>query len=162
MAAVNVGVVGVGYLGSRHARVYSQLKNANLVCVCDIDKKNAKKVARKHRVWYFPDYHTLFDKVEAVSLAVPTSLHHKIAKEFLENGIHVLIEKPITKTVKEAEELTEIARSNQFPNSCRLEGRCRRETCTGRPQIACGARNLGPRAYSGMHCWYSCSRYCMQ
>ncbi|MFC1576371.1 Gfo/Idh/MocA family oxidoreductase [Candidatus Omnitrophota bacterium] len=114
MARLNVGVVGVGYLGALHARVYSQLKNANLVCVCDIDKKRAKRVAKKHRVWYLPDYHTLFDKVDAVSIAVPTSLHYKIAKEFLENGIHVLIEKPMTKTIEEAQELVDIAESKNL------------------------------------------------
>jgi predicted dehydrogenase len=114
MAKINVGVVGVGYLGSRHARVYSQLKNANLVCVCDIDKKHAKKVARRHRVWYLPDYHTLFDKVDAVSIAVPTNLHYRIAKDFLKNGIHVLIEKPITNTIEEAQELIDIADSKKL------------------------------------------------
>lgn len=111
MANINIGVVGVGYLGALHARVYSQLKNATLICVCDTDKKRAKKVAKKHKVWYLPDYRTLFDKVDAVSIAVPTNLHHKIAKEFLENNIHVLIEKPITNTVDEAQELIDIADS---------------------------------------------------
>ncbi len=111
MANINVGVVGVGYLGALHARVYSQLKSANIVCVCDIDKKRAKKIAKKYRLWYFPDYRTLFDKVDAVSIAVPTILHYKIAKDFLNNGIHVLIEKPITKTVSEAKELIDIAKS---------------------------------------------------
>lgn len=114
MAGINVGVVGVGYLGSRHARVYSQLKKANLVAVCDIDKKHAKKVARKHRVWYFPDYRTLFDKVDAVSIAVPTNLHYAIARDFLKNGIHVLIEKPITQTLSEAQDLIGIADSNNL------------------------------------------------
>ena len=114
MANVNVGVVGVGYLGALHARVYSQLGNVNLVCVCDIDKKHAKKVAKKRRVWYFPDYHTLFDKVDAVSIAVPTNLHYRIAKEFLDNNIHVLIEKPITETVDEAQELIDIADSKNL------------------------------------------------
>ena len=114
MANINVGVVGVGYLGSLHARVYSQLKNANLVCVCDIDKKRAKKIARKYRVWYFPDYHTMFDKVDAVSIVVPTSLHYRIAQEFLSRGIHVLIEKPITKTTDEAQELIDIADSKNL------------------------------------------------
>jgi len=104
----------VGYLGSLHARVYSQIKNANLVCVCDIDKKRAKKIAKKHRVWYLPDYRTLFDKVEAVSIVVPTNLHYRIAKEFLENNIHVLIEKPITNTVAEAQELIDIAKSKDL------------------------------------------------
>ena len=111
MAKTNVGVVGVGYLGSLHARVYSQIKSANPVCVCDIDKKRAKKIARKYRLWYFPDYHTLFDKVDAASIAVPTNLHYKIAKDFLNQGIHVLIEKPMANNVKEAEELIEIADS---------------------------------------------------
>jgi len=114
MAKINVGVIGVGYLGSLHARVYSQIKNANLVCVCDIDKKRAKKIAKKHRVWYLPDYRTLFDKVEAVSIVVPTNLHYRIAKEFLENNIHVLIEKPITNTVAEAQELIDIAKSKDL------------------------------------------------
>ncbi|UCD55145.1 MAG: Gfo/Idh/MocA family oxidoreductase [Candidatus Omnitrophota bacterium] len=114
MAKINVGVVGVGYLGSRHARVYSQLKSANLVCVCDIDKKRAKKVAKKHRVWYLPDYRTLFDKVDAVSISVPTNLHYRIAKDFLNNGIHVLIEKPITNTIDEAQELIDIADSKKL------------------------------------------------
>lgn len=114
MSTVNVAVVGVGYLGALHARVYSQLKNVNLASVCDIDKKRAKKIARKHRVWYLPDYRTLFDKVDAVSIAVPTSLHHKIAKDFLNNNIHVLIEKPITKTLEEAQELIDIARSKNL------------------------------------------------
>lgn len=114
MAKVNVGVVGVGYLGALHARVYTQIKNANLICVCDIDKKRAKKIARKYHSWHFPDYHTLFDKVEAVSISVPTNLHYKIAKEFLENGIHVLIEKPITNTLKEAQELIDIAKKKDL------------------------------------------------
>lgn len=114
MPKVNVGVVGVGYLGSRHARVYSQLKNVNFVCVCDIDKKCAKKVAKKRRVWYFPDYRTLFDKVDAVSIAVPTNLHYRIAKDFLNNDIHVLIEKPIANTVDEAQELIDIADSKNL------------------------------------------------
>lgn len=111
MGNVNVGVIGIGYLGALHARVYSQLKTANLVGLCDIDKKKAKKIAKKYRIWYFPDYRTLFDKVDAVSIAVPTELHYRIAKEFLNNNIHVLIEKPITKTVDEAQELIDIADS---------------------------------------------------
>lgn len=115
MAKINVGVVGIGYLGSLHARVYSRLrKSTNLICVCDIDKKRAKKIARKYRVWYLPDYRTLFDKVDAVSIAVPTSLHYKIARDFLNNGIHVLIEKPIARTVAEAQELVDIAESKRL------------------------------------------------
>ncbi|MFH1791044.1 MAG: Gfo/Idh/MocA family oxidoreductase [Candidatus Omnitrophota bacterium] len=106
---INVGVVGVGHLGALHARVYSQIKSANLVGVCDVDKKRAKKVGRKHKVWYFADFSELFDKVQAVSIAVPTSMHYRIAKEFLIHGIHVLVEKPITSTYEEADELVRLA-----------------------------------------------------
>lgn len=106
---INVGVVGVGHLGSHHAKVYSHLKNANLAGVCDVNKESAKTIGRKFKVWYFADYKELFDKVQAVSIVVPTSLHYKIARDFLEAGIHVLVEKPITKTLKEADELVKLA-----------------------------------------------------
>ena len=109
MEKLNVGVVGVGHLGSRHARVYSHLKNTNLIGVCDVDKKQAKKIGRRYKAWYFADYRELFDKIEAVSIVVPTSLHYKIAKDFLEAGIHVLVEKPMTKTLEEADDLIKIS-----------------------------------------------------
>jgi len=112
--SINVGVVGVGHLGSLHARVYAHLRSATLIGVCDIDKKRAKKIGRKYKVWYYSDYQQLFDKVQAVSIAVPTSLHHKIACDFLNAGIHVLVEKPITKTLEEADELVQIAEKNNL------------------------------------------------
>jgi len=111
---INVGVVGVGHLGARHARVYSMLKDANLIGVCDIDKKTAKTIGRKYKVWYFADYKEFFDKVQAVSIVVPTSMHYKIAKEFLEAGIHVLVEKPMTKNLQEADELIKIAEEKKL------------------------------------------------
>jgi predicted dehydrogenase len=109
MDKVNVGVVGIGHLGSLHARVYAHLKSANLIGVCDVDKRCARKIGRKYKIWYYSDYQELFDKIQAVSIAVPTSLHYKIAKDFLKAGIHVLVEKPITKTLEEADELIQIA-----------------------------------------------------
>ncbi len=114
MEKINVGVVGVGHLGSLHSRVYSHLKSVNLVGVCDVDKKRAKKIGRRYKVWYFSDYKELFGKVQAVSIVVPTILHFKIAKDFLEAGVHVLVEKPITKTLEEADELIEIAKKNNL------------------------------------------------
>lgn len=106
---INVGVVGVGHLGALHAKVYQRIKSANLIAVCDVDKKRAKKIGRKYKVWYYSDYQELFHKVQAVSIAVPTSLHHRVAKDFLNAGIHVLVEKPMTKTLEEADELIDIA-----------------------------------------------------
>jgi predicted dehydrogenase len=110
MSKLYTTVIGTGHLGSKHTKVYSRLKNVNLVGVCDINEERGKKTAKKYRTSYYADYHDLFDKVQAVSIAVPTFMHFKIAKDFLNHGIHVLIEKPITKTLKEADELLEIAK----------------------------------------------------
>lgn len=110
MDKLNVGVIGVGFLGSLHARVYHQLEDVTLVGVCDCYKKRAKKVAKKHHTDYYLNYKDLIGKVQAVSIAVPTYLHHEIAKDFLGAGVNVLIEKPITKTLKEADELIDIAK----------------------------------------------------
>jgi predicted dehydrogenase len=85
-----------------------------LVGVCDIDKEKGKKTAKKYHTQYFGDYHQLLDKVQAVSIAVPTFLHYQIAKDCLNKGIHVLIEKPITKTLEEADELLEIAKKKDL------------------------------------------------
>jgi len=114
MDRINVGVVGIGHLGSRHARAYHHLKNANLIGVCDVYKKHAKKVGRRYKVWYFADYHEFFDKVQAVSIVVPTNLHFKITRDFLKAGIHVLVEKPIATSVEEADELIRIAEEKKL------------------------------------------------
>ena len=109
MRKIKVGIVGVGHLGSIHAKVYSKMDNVELVGVCDCNLERALEVGKKYKVRSFANYTDLFGNVEAASIVVPTSLHYSVAKEFLEHGIHVLIEKPITKTLKEADELIEIA-----------------------------------------------------
>ena len=114
MGKLRVGVIGVGRLGINHARVYSELKDTELVGLCDTDKKRAKKVARKYHTPYHTDYHKLLKGLDAVSIAVPTNLHHQIAKDFLKNNIHVLVEKPITKTLVEANELLNIAKDRDL------------------------------------------------
>ena len=114
MEKVRIGVIGVGHLGSFHAKVYSKLDNIRLVGVCDCDVERALEIGKKYRTSSFVDYEELFDKVDAVSIAVPTSLHYNVAKEFLSHNIHVLIEKPITKTLSEADELIEIAREKKL------------------------------------------------
>ena len=114
MEKLYVGVIGVGHLGSNHAKTYAGLRNVGLVGVCDTNKETGKRVAKRHHTTYYADYYSLFDKVQAVSIAVPTFLHYKIAKDFLENGIHVLIEKPITKTLEEADELLRIAKQKNL------------------------------------------------
>jgi len=112
MDKLRVAVVGVGHLGGFHAKVYSSLQKRSgivLVGVCDIIKKAAKETAHKYNTEWFTDYNELMDKIDAVSIVVPTHLHHKVAKDFLEAGVHVLVEKPITKTLAEADELLELA-----------------------------------------------------
>ncbi|NLG76385.1 MAG: Gfo/Idh/MocA family oxidoreductase, partial [Xanthomonadaceae bacterium] len=109
-ASLRTAVVGVGYLGRFHAQKYAQLPGSRLVAVVDANPEAAAKVAAELGVEALEDYRALAGRVDAVSLAVPTPLHHRIGCELLEQGIHVLIEKPIATTVQEARELIELAR----------------------------------------------------
>ncbi len=114
MKKIRTAVIGVGYLGKFHAEKYARLKQAELVALCDPDTNTTKKLAKKYKTTTYTDYHELIGNVDAVSIAAPTSLHHKIGKFFLEHGVHVLMEKPITNTLEQANELITLARSNQL------------------------------------------------
>jgi predicted dehydrogenase len=102
--------VGVGYLGRFHAQKYAQLPGSHLVAVVDANADAAAKVGAELGVEALGDYRALIGRVDAVSLAVPTPLHHRIGCELLDGGIHVLVEKPIATTVAEARELIDIAK----------------------------------------------------
>ncbi|MBU1862348.1 MAG: Gfo/Idh/MocA family oxidoreductase [Candidatus Omnitrophica bacterium] len=108
MKKLNVGVVGIGQLGQHHARIYHELPEVNLVGLCDIHKEKEAK-AKEYGTVFFKNYHDLLGKVDAVSIATPTHLHACIAKTFLEHNIHVLIEKPITNNLQEADDLIALA-----------------------------------------------------
>ena len=112
MSMINTAVIGAGYLGKFHADKYAALPNSRLVAVVDASSDTANTVAAKHGVQALTDYSSLLGKVDAVSIAAPTTLHYKIAKDFLSHGSHVLIEKPITVTVAEADKLIALAKSN--------------------------------------------------
>jgi predicted dehydrogenase len=114
MHKLRVAVVGVGHLGSLHARLYKEIENCSLVAVCDTDKTRLNEVSGALNVGGYSNYQGLFDKVEAVSIAVPTKLHHKIALEFLKHNIHTLVEKPFTTALEEADSLIKIARENNL------------------------------------------------
>ncbi len=115
MEKLRVGVVGVGRLGSLHARIYSELKGVELVCLCDSDKEKAKSIAHALKKPWCSDHREFFKKnLDAVSIVTPTYLHYKIARAFLNQGIPVLIEKPITKTIKEAKELLALAKKKRL------------------------------------------------
>lgn len=109
MKKIKVAVIGAGKLGAIHARIYSQLTDAELVGICDIDRKKSKEIAQNINTDFYPDYRQLIPKVDAVSIAVPTILHYKIGREFLNHKIHCLIEKPITANLKEAKKLLRLA-----------------------------------------------------
>ncbi len=107
---LKVAVVGVGHLGKWHADKYAASVDCELVAVVDTDIELASSIAAKHGAQAYSDHREILPLVDAISLVVPTSLHYKIGREFLEAGIHCLIEKPVTETVSEADELIEIAR----------------------------------------------------
>ena len=102
---VRVGVIGVGYLGQHHARIYSELKDIELVALADTDEKRAITFAEKYGCKAFSDYREILPKVDALSIVTPTTSHYSIAIECLRAGKDILIEKPITENIKEADEL---------------------------------------------------------
>lgn len=110
--AIRVGVVGVGYLGRFHAQKYARLPEARLAAVVDIEQERAQRVAGEVGGQATTEYRDLIGKVDAVSIVTPTPRHFEIAKEFLSAGVHVLLEKPMTRTLEEADELISIARKS--------------------------------------------------
>lgn len=106
---VRVGVVGVGSLGRSHARIYAELPGAELAGVYDVDAARAAEVAARHGVRACATLAELAAAVDAASVAVPTPLHREVAGRLLESGVHLLVEKPITATTREAEELVALA-----------------------------------------------------
>jgi predicted dehydrogenase len=111
---LRVAVIGVGHLGKWHTEKYAASNQCELVAVVDSSQDMATEIADKHGIRAFTDYREVIPLVDAISLVVPTSLHYKIAREFLEAGIHCLIEKPITESVEEAQHLIEIAEGNEL------------------------------------------------
>jgi len=109
MAKIRVGVVGVGHLGRHHARIMKSIDGVDLVGVVDNRLDQARAIAEPLGVQPFDNYRDLFGQVDAVSVAVPTKFHRAVAGEFLERGIHALVEKPLASTVQEAEELVALA-----------------------------------------------------
>ena len=104
-----VGVIGVGYLGSRHARVYAAMPDVELVGVADVVPSTARSVAEQNGCAAFTDATELLGRVDAVSVAVPVSSHLPAARPFLEHGIHMLMEKPLAPTLDDSLELVELA-----------------------------------------------------
>jgi predicted dehydrogenase len=108
-APVRIAVIGVGHLGTHHARLLAAIDGAELAAIVDTRPERAAAAAEATGTRALTDYRELFGQVDAVTVAVPTDLHHEIARPFLERGISVLVEKPITRTVQEADALVAAA-----------------------------------------------------
>ena len=111
---LRVGVVGVGHLGKFHAEKYHKNKNCFLHGVSDTSPERGNSVAEAYNCIYHADYKSMVGMVDAVSVAVPTTIHFKITDFFLSHGIHVLVEKPITDNIKTAQKLLERAKNNNL------------------------------------------------
>jgi predicted dehydrogenase len=114
MDKIRVAVVGVGYLGSIHAKIYRGIDTCVLAGVCDTNPARLSEISQALGVPSFSDYRELFNKVDAVSIAAPTRFHFKIASDFLKEKIPVLVEKPFTIDLKEANALIKEAKRNDL------------------------------------------------
>ncbi len=112
MAKLRVGVVGIGYLGRYHVEKYAALPEVEIVGLADIVPERAQEVAEKIKAQAYADYHKLIGKVQAVSIVVPTDQHYAIAKDFLQAGCDVLLEKPMANSLAEADDLLTTAKKN--------------------------------------------------
>jgi predicted dehydrogenase len=108
-APLRAGVVGAGHMGQYHVLVYAELPDVELVGVADVDGERAAAVARQYDTRPFTDHRELVGKVDVASVAVPTERHFPVARDLLEAGISVLVEKPMTTTVEEAQALFRVA-----------------------------------------------------
>ncbi|TDJ56699.1 MAG: Gfo/Idh/MocA family oxidoreductase [Ignavibacteria bacterium] len=111
MKELNIGVVGTGHLGKLHTKMFKEIENCNLVGINDSNSGQVKVVGEEFGVNVFESLNDLLNKVEAVSIAATTSAHYDLAKICLNAGKHIFIEKPITATITQAEEIVELADS---------------------------------------------------
>jgi len=112
MDKVKVGIIGVGYLGTQHARILSYLEEAELKGVADIDFKKAMQIGNRHGVHYYENYEDMLDEIDAGIVATPTSEHFSISMRLLKEGKSVLVEKPITESIEQGEKLVSFASKN--------------------------------------------------
>ena len=112
--SLRVGVIGLGTMGKNHARVYSELPGVELVGVCDAEEGLAENIAEKYRARAFTNYSELLKQnLDAVSIAIPTSIHKKVAVDFANAGVNILVEKPIADTVPNANEIINSCQQNR-------------------------------------------------
>lgn len=111
---MKIGVIGVGHLGQHHARIFSELDDSELIGVYDIDFQRAETIAQQNHCKKFQSVKDLLKKVDAVSIATPTTTHFNYCKESLNAGKHIFVEKPICSNLEDAKELVSIAKNNNL------------------------------------------------
>lgn len=111
MNKVKLAIIGIGHLGSIHLKIFKEFaQKAEIIAICDTKTEPARSLAEQYGIPHcITDYKQLLGKVDAVSICTPTESHYEIGKFFLKNNVHVFIEKPIAKTIEQAEELTALA-----------------------------------------------------
>lgn len=113
MNPLNIGVVGVGHLGSLHAKMLAEIRTAKLNGIHDTDRERARRYASEFGTEAADSYDDLLGRVDALSIAAPTSAHFEIARRAIEKGKHVFIEKPVTETPGEAQKLIDLAKKHR-------------------------------------------------
>ena len=111
---IKAGVIGVGHLGEFHLQKYAALPEVELVGVVDIDRERAEDIARRYDTQSFESHQDLLEQVDGVSLAVPTEAHFDLSMEILEKGVHLLVEKPITHKLADADKMIALARERNL------------------------------------------------
>jgi predicted dehydrogenase len=111
---MNFGIIGTGSMGRNHMRVIDSIPEINLTSAMDINSRNLKEASDGFKINLFDDFRKMVDEVDAVAVSTPTTHHYEVAKFFLLNGKHVMVEKPFTTTLEQAEELISIAEKNNL------------------------------------------------
>ena len=111
---LNIGIIGVGYLGNFHLKNLTTHENINVIGFYDTDNKRSQFISNKYNIKSFPSRQELFDNCSAVFVVTPTKSHYEITKNALERGLHVFCEKPVTERISQAEELMTLAKNNNL------------------------------------------------
>src|SRR4051812_2881279 len=114
MNKLRVGVVGVGHIGSNHARLYAEIPNAEFTAVYDVDQARGAGIAKKYGATAAKSLEEFSEMIDAASVATPTNAHYEVGYRLLASGKHLLIEKPITENTRQASELAEVASANKL------------------------------------------------
>jgi len=115
MSPLRTAVVGTGHLGQHHARIYASMDDVDLIGVVDLEEKRGKQVARKCKTAWHETYDDILGDLDIASIAVPTKYHFDVAKDFIDAGVAVLIEKPMTSTLDQAQQLVAQAEAKSVP-----------------------------------------------